>query len=320
MDSNKTIYIIGAGISGLIAAYELEQAGYSPVVLEKADAVGGRVRTVEKNGYHLDLGFQVLLSAYPLANKYLDFDALRLRRLESGSQIYVDGKRFLIGDALRNIRLLVPTLLADIGSLTDKVKVLALSRRLKKKSLGAIFDSPETSTLEYLRSQGFSEKIIDRFFRPFFSGIFLEPELRTSSRMFEFVYKMFGEGYATIPEQGIGAISEQLKGKLKTTQFQFGQEVKRVTNEHITLGNGQELIHNGVIITANASALVSNMNDQAIQWKSCTCLYFEVERTNIPEGTIALVADKGKLSNNLYAYKDASGKQLLSVTTLKHAG
>ena len=320
MDSNKTIYIIGAGISGLIAAYELEQAGYSPVVLEKADAVGGRVRTVEKNGYHLDLGFQVLLSAYPLANKYLDFDALRLRRLESGSQIYVDGKRFLIGDALRNIRLLVPTLLADIGSLTDKVKVLALSRRLKKKSLGAIFDSPETSTLEYLRSQGFSEKIIDRFFRPFFSGIFLEPELRTSSRMFEFVYKMFGEGYATIPEQGIGAISKQLKKKLKTTQFQFGQEVKQVTNERITLGNGQELIHNGVIITANASALVSNMNDQAVQWKSCTCLYFEVERTNIPEGTIALVADKGKLSNNLYAYKDASGKQLLSVTTLKHAG
>lgn len=320
MDSNKTIYIIGAGISGLIAAYELEQAGYSPVVLEKSDAVGGRVRTVEKNGYHLDLGFQVLLSAYPLANKYLDFDALRLRRLESGSQIYVDGKRFLIGDALRNIRLLAPTLLADIGSLTDKVKVLALSRRLKKKSLGAIFDSPETSTLEYLRSQGFSEKIIDRFFRPFFSGIFLEPELRTSSRMFEFVYKMFGEGYATIPEQGIGAISKQLKEKLKTTQFQFGQEVKQVTNERITLGNGQELIHNGVIITANASALVSNMNDQAVQWKSCTCLYFEVEKTNIPEGTIALVADKGKLSNNLYAYKDASGKQLLSVTTLKHTG
>lgn len=320
MDSNKTIYIIGAGISGLIAAYELEQAGYSPVVLEKADAVGGRVRTVEKNGYHLDLGFQVLLSAYPLANKYLDFDALRLRRLESGSQIYVDGKRFLIGDALRNIRLLAPTLLADIGSLTDKVKVLALNRRLKKKSLDAIFDSPETSTLEYLRSQGFSEKIIDRFFRPFFSGIFLEPELRTSSRMFEFVYKMFGEGYATIPEQGIGAISKQLKEKLKTTQFQFGQEVKQVTNEHITLGNGQELIHNGVIITANASALVSNMNDQAVEWKSCTCLYFEVERTNIPEGTIALVADKGKLSNNLYAYKDASGKQLLSVTTLKHTG
>ena len=190
MAAKETIYIIGAGISGLIAAYELEQAGYTPVVLEKSDTVGGRVRTVKKNGYHLDLGFQVLLDAYPLANTYLDMDALHLQRLESGSQIYVEGKRYLIGDALRNIRLLVPTLLADIGSLTDKVKVLALSRRLKKKSLNAIFGSPETSTLDYLQSQGFSNKIIDRFFRPFFSGIFLESELRTSSRMFEFVYKV----------------------------------------------------------------------------------------------------------------------------------
>lgn len=320
MAAKETIYIVGAGISGLIAAYELEKAGYAPVVLEKSDAVGGRVRTVKKNGYHLDLGFQVLLSAYPLANTYLDMDALQLRRLESGSQIYINGKRFLIGDALRNFRLLLPTLLADIGSLSDKWKVFKLNTRLKKKSIDTIFASPETTTLEYLRTLGFSKKMIDRFFRPFFSGIFLEPELRTSSRMFEFVYKMFGEGYATIPEQGIGAISEQLKGKLETTQFQFGQEVKQVTNTHITLENGQELAHSGVIITANASTLVPNMNDQAVQWKSCTCLYFEVDRTNIPEGTIALVAEQGKLTNNMYAYQDASGRQLLSVTTLKDNG
>jgi hypothetical protein len=198
--------------------------------------------------------------------------------------------------------------------------VFKLNTRLKKKSIDTIFASPETTTLEYLRTLGFSKKMIDRFFRPFFSGIFLEPELRTSSRMFEFVYKMFGEGYATIPEQGIGAISEQLKGKLETTQFQFGQEVKQVTNTHITLENGQELAHSGVIITANASTLVPNMNDQAVQWKSCTCLYFEVDRTNIPEGTIALVAEQGKLTNNMYAYQDASGRQLLSVTTLKDNG
>jgi protoporphyrinogen oxidase len=320
MAAKETIYIVGAGISGLIAAYELEKAGYAPVVLEKSDAVGGRVRTVKKNGYHLDLGFQVLLSAYPLANTYLDMDALQLRRLESGSQIYINGKRFLIGDPLKNFRLLLPTLLADIGSLSDKWKVFKLNTRLKKKSIDTIFASPETTTLEYLRTLGFSKKMIDRFFRPFFSGIFLEPELRTSSRMFEFVYKMFGEGYATIPEQGIGAISEQLKGKLETTQFQFGQEVKQVTNTHITLENGQELAHSGVIITANASTLVPNMNDQAVQWKSCTCLYFEVDRTNIPEGTIALVAEQGKLTNNMYAYQDASGRQLLSVTTLKDNG
>ena len=118
--------------------------------------------------------------------------------------------------------------------------------------------------------------------------------------MFEFVYKMFGEGFASIPELGIGAISTQLKEKLKCSEFQFGQEVKQVTNTHIILKNGEKLTHGGVIITVNASALVPNMNDQAIQWKSCTCLYFEVDFTNIPEGTIALVGEQGKLANSMY--------------------
>ena len=46
MESKETIYIVGAGISGLIAAFELEKAGYTPIVLEKSNGVGGRVRTV----------------------------------------------------------------------------------------------------------------------------------------------------------------------------------------------------------------------------------------------------------------------------------
>ncbi|NQX93147.1 MAG: NAD(P)-binding protein, partial [Flavobacteriales bacterium] len=40
MTDTKTIYIIGAGVSGLIAAYELEQAGYSPIILEISGEAG----------------------------------------------------------------------------------------------------------------------------------------------------------------------------------------------------------------------------------------------------------------------------------------
>lgn len=79
MDSKKKVYIIGAGVSGLIAAYELEQEGHQPIIMERTGSVGGRVKTVKKNGYNLDLGFQVLLSAYPMANKYLDMEALHTR-------------------------------------------------------------------------------------------------------------------------------------------------------------------------------------------------------------------------------------------------
>ena len=89
--TNNEIYIVGAGVSGLIAAYELEKEGYKPTIVEKTSEVGGRVKTLSMNGFSLDLGFQVLLSAYPSANHYLDMEALGLRKLNSGALSYVNG-------------------------------------------------------------------------------------------------------------------------------------------------------------------------------------------------------------------------------------
>ena len=318
---DQQIYIIGAGVSGLIAAYELEHAGYHPIVIERSSDVGGRLKTIHEKGYALDLGFQVLLSAYPLAKHYLNMDKLELRKLESGALVYAEGKTFLIGDPLRNWKMLIPTLLSSIGSIGDKLKILKLNRRLAGKSLEAIFESPEMTTLKYLQQFVLSPKIINRFFKPFFAGIFLEPELSTSSRMFEFVYKMFGEGDATIPKLGIGAISHQLKGKLKNTTFRFNTEVKDVTNNYILLGSGEQIKHTGVILAANASSVMSKLEDQDTAWKSCMCLYFEVDTTNIPDHTIALIADAGNYANNLYAYTDnKTGKIILSVTSLQFKG
>ena len=63
------IHIVGAGLSGLVAAKVLEDNGYKPVLLESTDSVGGRVKTDVVNGLPLDQGFQVLLKAYPAAKK-----------------------------------------------------------------------------------------------------------------------------------------------------------------------------------------------------------------------------------------------------------
>ena len=318
MKENKTIYIIGGGVSGLIAAYELEQAGYFPKIIEQTAEVGGRVKTLKEKGFALDLGFQVLLSSYPMVNKYLDVDALHLNKLEPGALIYANGKAISIGDPLRNWKMLIPTVFADIGSFSDKFKILKLNYKLKKKSIQDIFDSPETSTLQYLVQLGFSSKIIDRFFKPFFAGIFLEPSLKTSSRMFEFVYKMFGDGYATIPKLGIGAISNQLKNKLQQTEFLFNSEVKEITNDFIVMCNGEKFTHEGLILANNAPSIISSAKNQDKKWKSCMCIYFEVDQTNIPDHTIALIADEDNYANNLFAFEDLpTGKTILSVTSLE---
>jgi phytoene dehydrogenase-like protein len=314
----QKVYIIGAGISGLTAAIELEKAGYDPVILERSNGVGGRVRTLEINGYALDIGFQVLLDAYPNAKKYLDLPALKLDKLASGAMIYADNRAYVIGDPLRNMRYLMPVLFAQIGSFGDKLKILKLNRALKKKSIDAIFSSPETTTLQYLRDFGFSEKMIERFFRPFFTGIFLETQLDTSSRMFEFVYKMFGEGYATIPKMGIGAIAEQMKSKLGRTQFRFETNVTKIDGQQVHLDSGEILEHQGVIIATEADDLIENLRDSAVQWKSCQSLYFEIDKTNIPEKTIALIPDSEAYTNNVYAFRDhLSGKRLVSATIVK---
>lgn len=317
------IHIIGAGVSGLIAAQVLENFGYEPTIIEATDKVGGRVKTDIVDGYQLDHGFQVLLNAYPAAKKYLDFNKLELQELKPGATIFNNGKSQTIGDALRDVSLLFPTLLSSVGSLGDKLKILKLNNQLKKKKITSIFTAKEKTTYQYLVDFGFSDKIIANFFKPFFSGIFLEPDLKTSSRMFEFVYKMFGEGLAVVPKNGIQAISNQLKENLKTTTFLFNTKVVEVLNDKIVLENNQEIKTDFSIVATEASHLIPNLNNQEIDWKSCDNLYFTVSRKVLQKPIIGLIADENALINNIFyntsiATSTKGNEELLSVTVVKN--
>ncbi|MDA9882162.1 FAD-dependent oxidoreductase, partial [Crocinitomicaceae bacterium] len=100
------IYIIGGGVSGLIAAKVLEDNGFYPIIIEASDRVGGRVKTDIVDGYQLDHGFQVLLTSYPAATKYLDFEMLDLQFLLPGATIFKNQQQKIIGDPLRQLSLL----------------------------------------------------------------------------------------------------------------------------------------------------------------------------------------------------------------------
>ena len=322
-NSDYKIHIIGAGVSGLIAATVLEQHGFSPVIIEATDRVGGRVKTDLIEGYQLDHGFQVLLTAYPYAQKYLDLESLQLQKFVSGAVIYKNGKQFIIGDPLRDISLLFSTLFSGIGSFSDKVKILQLNLKLKKKTLSTIFSDKEQSTLSYLKDFGFSIEMIDDFFKPFFSGIFLENKLETSSRMFEFVYKMFGEGYAALPKAGIEAIPKQLSQNLKHTTFKFDTKVIAVKDGEITLADQTKLESDYTILATEANDLIENLKNQALKWKSCDTLYFETEKRTINKPLIGLIPKEGTLINNIFYHtsldtNQKSNKELLSVTVIEN--
>ena len=316
------IHIIGAGVSGLIAAQVLENYGYHPTIIEATESAGGRVKSDVFRGYTLDHGFQVLLTSYPAAKKYLDYNKLELQNILPGATIFKNGKQQTIGDPLRSFSLLFPTLFSSIGTISDKLKIFKLNTLLKKKNINAIFSEEEKTTLQYLQDFGFSENIITNFFKPFFSGIFLESNLETSSRMFEFVYKMFGNGLAVIPKNGIQAITNQLKENLKNTTFKFNHSVKEVLDNKLILSDNTEIKSHINIIATEASSLVSNLKNQETEWKSCDTLYFETNTRDIQKPLIGLIADENALINNIFyhtsvATSSTEKKELLSVTIVK---
>ena len=316
------IYIVGAGVSGLVAAQVLEKKGYHPIIIEASDRAGGRVKTDIKKGFQLDHGFQVLLSSYPAAQKYLDFKGLKLQKLKPGAVIFNNGKQQIIGDPLRDISTLFSTLFSGIGTLSDKFKIFQLNLKLKNKSIEAIFSSDEISTKAYLNEFGFSSQIITQFFTPFFTGIFLENKLTTSSRMFEFVFKMFGEGLAVIPEGGMEEISKQLVSNLKHTTFQYNTQVSSVSNDEIVLHTGEKLASTATIIATDASKLLSNAPPKNLNWKSCQTLYFTANKRVIEKPMIGLVSKEDSLINNIFYHTSVpthsnNTEELLSVTVVK---
>ena len=94
--------IVGAGLAGLSCAISLEAAGLTVTLLEASDAPGGRVRTDVVEGFRLDRGFQVLLTAYPEAKRLLDNRALQLKRFEPGALVWHGGKFHRFADPFRS--------------------------------------------------------------------------------------------------------------------------------------------------------------------------------------------------------------------------
>lgn len=317
------INIIGAGISGLIAAKVLDENGYKTNIIEATDRPGGRVKTDIIDGFQLDQGFQVLLSEYPYAKKHLDYAELELQSFRSGAVIFTDGNQKIIGDPLRSLSLLFPTIFSGIGNLLDKYKILKLNNKLKTKTLDDIFKTPEKTTKQYLKDFGFSEDIVHKFFTPFFTGIFLETELATSSRMFEFVFKMFAEGQATLPKQGIEAIPKQIASKLKFTTFMYNEKVRSVTDNIITLESGTEIESDYTIIAGDIGAMINNKKPTPTNWKSCTTIYFTCRKKLHSKPLIGLIADKNSLVNNIFYHNSIETSQkgkgeLLSITVVKN--
>lgn len=322
--SPPDVLIIGAGLAGLTCARHLHRAGFSTQILEAGDDIGGRVRSDHIDGYTLDRGFQVLLTAYPEAQLQLDYDRLDLHAFYDGALIRFDGRFHRMADPFRHILDATGTLLSPIGTFKDKLRVARLRTDLAEGTLGDLFDRPETTTAHALRERyHFSNNIIERFFRPFFGGIFFDKQLHTSSRMFDFVFRMFALGRAALPAQGMQAIPRQIAAALPDDSIRLNTPVIAIDSQSVRLDNGETLSANAVVIATEASEVRSLLGeDTSPGVNSTTCLYYAADASPIDDPILILNGDGDGPINNVNLLSNVvpsyapEGKALVSVTLI----
>ncbi|MEO1131603.1 MAG: NAD(P)/FAD-dependent oxidoreductase [Cyanobacteria bacterium J06639_1] len=335
--SRNRIVIVGGGLAGLTCAKVLRDRGVENfILLESSDRPGGRVRTDEVEGFHLDRGFQVLFAAYPMVKRHLDLDKLAVRPYSPGAILVRDGKGYVLSDPFRDVGSLWPSLTNPLATLGDKLRVLALRAKLAAMAIADIWQQPDGTTRAFLEAWGFSTDFIRQFFLPFYGGIFLDPKIATSALLFQFYFKMLSEGAILTPQYGLGAISDQLAARCQSDRIRCHNRVVELIADEtrvagVKLDTGETIEGDRVILAADPPTVRRLLEPHIAidppvptEPRSVTCLYFSSPEPLYRQKYLCLNANiqPESVINNCVQLSNISpalapaGQHLLSVTVL----
>ncbi len=304
--SETEVIVIGAGLAGLAAAVTLADRGREVVLIEASDGVGGRVRTDPVDGFLLDRGFQILLTAYPVAQRIFDFDALDLRRFHPGALVELDSGRALVGDPFRRQADLLATVQAPIGSVADKARLLSWRRQVRSGDIDSLWRRGESTTLARLKDRGFSEDFIARFLGPLLRGITLDAKLDVTSRFSEFVFRMLSEGYGAIPAKGMGQLGAQLAGRLPEGAVRLETTVESVASDHVITASGERIDADAVVVATDMSSAAALVDTPDLGWNRVTTLWFGSDVAPYDERLLLLNGTGDGLINNVAVMSNVS--------------
>ncbi len=296
---SKRVIVIGAGLAGLRAAYLLQKAGRSVTLLEAADGPGGRVRTDVVDGFRLDRGFQVLLTEYPEVKAALDLKALRLKSFAPGARVFRRGRFTTLCDPWRRPLEGALGLFGPPGNMADRFRLAAFRSRIFLASEAELQTPAGISFGDDLRARGFSADFIDSFFRPWFGGITLDRTLMADAAFCRFVFRCLAHGEAAIPEQGMGAVGEQLAARLQPGTLRLGCRVVSIEGDRVRLASGDVLEGETIVVATEGPEAGRLLRMADTGSKSVTCVWFAAPRAPFDGPWLTLNGDEDGVVNNL---------------------
>ena len=300
-DGATDVVVVGAGLAGLCCAQDLSRAGVEARVLEASDGVGGRVRTDRVDGYLLDRGFQILFTGYPEVRRRVDLAALQVSAFEPGAVVRVDGDFHRVADPLRRPLSIPATLRAPIGSLADKARLARLVMDVRTHPVADLLRRPETSTAERLSRAGFSERMIESFWRPLFAGIQLDPGLEVSSRRFDVILRMLAEGRTGVPRLGMGAVPAQLAATLPDGTVRLGARVAALAPGQVELEGGERVAARAVVVATDGPSAHRLVGDRVADpgSRAAACCWFSTAGPPLRGATLVLDGTAGAPARNV---------------------
>ncbi|HEX6388890.1 MAG TPA: FAD-dependent oxidoreductase, partial [Solirubrobacteraceae bacterium] len=172
---SSPVFVVGAGPSGLAAAWRLKERGFRPVVLEERDRVGGQLLTIKQDGFLMEAGTTILPEAYESVMQLVHDCGLTDQLLPAS---YLMG--FMRGDEmhyLRANRLALDAARTKLLSTRAKLKAGKLAvdafrvrKELSYEDLSIAADHDVETPAEYAKRRGLDGELYDYLIDPVVRG------------------------------------------------------------------------------------------------------------------------------------------------------
>ncbi|MFY0407185.1 NAD(P)/FAD-dependent oxidoreductase [Solicola sp. PLA-1-18] len=289
------VIVVGAGLSGLTAARSLQESGHAVVVVEAADAVGGRIRTDRVDGMLLDRGFQLLNPAYPALKGRVDLDALALSTFRAGVVVATSAGQHVLsdprrapGDLLGTMKTLFPRSTSDLHATVGIAKYLG---KVALESAESLMKRPEMAYGDAFDAAGLGSSVGRATIETFLAGV-LADDTRTASRHYvDLLLRTFAQGVPGLPRDGMQALPEQVASHLAAGTVRLDTPVERIDGTTVHTAAGP-IASRAVVVATGAPEAAHLVGAEPGETRALTTYYHRVDHSPAEHPMLHVDADR----------------------------